>query len=177
MQLLTGLTTMLSKMIENKSFIFGSIAAVVSAFFTKLTGITDLDIIHIQLMGILIGIILCDYLLGNRIAKKNKTYESGIAIDALIRDGIMIALSTVCYLVDQVLGTGALIFAIFVFALCYHNVQSIVANIYVIGWQKHFPIWLFNWVDSEIRAKFQRIETAKESGGTDLDRDSRTTSK
>jgi toxin secretion/phage lysis holin len=101
-------------------------------------------------------IVALDYAVGVRIAKKNHQYESNIGIDAGIRDGIIFAIVSLAWIFDQLLNTGAFVFAVLAFSFMYHNLQSFAANLYVIGWDKYFPMWLFRILESEINAKIKK---------------------
>ncbi|WP_157454985.1 phage holin family protein [Carnobacterium maltaromaticum] len=110
---------------------------------------------HSVLISILLGVLIFEWLVGGRLAKlspvKRKTSE--VAIDALVRDGAIIAICLGAYGFDFLLGTGSVIFVLFTAAFIYHNLYSLLANVTVLGWGKHFPIWLIKWLDNEIKAK------------------------
>ncbi|MDW5524637.1 phage holin family protein [Carnobacterium maltaromaticum] len=113
---------------------------------------------HSVLISILLGVLVFEWLVGGRLAKlspvKRKTSE--VAIDALVRDGAIIAICLGGYGFDYLLGTGSVIFAMFTVAFIYHNLYSLLANVTVLGWGKHFPIWLIKWLDNEIKAKTEK---------------------
>ena len=85
---------------------------------------------------------------------KNKTSE--VAIDSLIRDIIIIGICAMGLGLDQLFATGSVIYTIITAAFIYHNFYSLMANIAVLGWDKHFPMWLLNWLDNEIAAKREK---------------------
>lgn len=144
------------KMFDNKSFVVGTIFSFTTNFIVRLRGIEGISLFHAELMLVLIMVLLFDYIVGYRIAKRNNTYQSSIAIDAIIRDAIMIGIAAMFFLVDRILETGALLYTVIVFAMIWNSLQSFVANIYVLGWQRYYPVWLFNIVNSEINAKLKK---------------------
>ena len=144
------------KMIANKSLALGTITGTVGAFVDSLFQAKGFVMLHIYI-AVLLGIVLVlDYAVGDRLAKKNKKYKSNIGIDAVIRDGMILLIVAVGWIFDQLLGTGAFVFAVLSFAFIYHNVQSFAANLYVLGWDKYFPMWLFKFLESEINAKIDK---------------------
>lgn len=149
----TSLVDVFQKMILNKSLVFGAITGVISTFFNAVLVAKGFQQMHIYIATALAIIVLLDYVVGVRVAQKNGTYKSSIGIDAVIRDGIIFLIVAVGWIIDQLLGTGAFVFAILAFSFMYHNLQSFAANLYVLGWDKRFPMWLFKIVESEINAK------------------------
>jgi phage-related holin len=152
----TSLADVFQKMVGNKSLVFGTVTGVISTFFDAVLKAKGFQQMHIYIASALVIIVFLDYAVGDRLARKNKTYESNIGIDAVIRDGMIFAIVGVGWIFDQLLGTGALIFAVLALSSFYHNLQSFVANLYVIGWDKYFPMWLFKLLESEINAKIAK---------------------
>lgn len=144
------------KMVDNKSLALGTITGAVGAFIDSLFQAKGFVMMHMYIVIALVLVLTLDYAVGDRLAKKNKKYRSNIGIDAVIRDGIIFLIVAVGWIFDQLLGTGAFVFAVLSFAFIYHNAQSFAANLYVLGWDKHFPMWLFKFLESEINAKIEK---------------------
>ncbi|WHY76216.1 phage holin family protein [Neobacillus sp. WH10] len=150
------MTDVFQKMVVNKSLVLGALTGSVGAFFNAVFEAKGIKEMHIYIAIALVIILILDYAVGDRLAKKNKVYESNIGIDAVIRDGIIFLIVGVGWIFDQLLGTGAFVFAVLALSFIYHNLQSFVANLYVLGWDKHFPMWLFKILESEINAKIEK---------------------
>jgi toxin secretion/phage lysis holin len=146
------------KMIVNKSLALGAITGTIGTFLDAVFNAKGLMIMHVYIVAALAIVVALDYVVGVRVAKKNGKYESNIGIDAVIRDGIIFGTVTVAWIFDQLLSTGALIFAVLSLSFIYHNAQSFAANLYVLGWEKHFPMWLFKILESEINAKIEKYK-------------------
>lgn len=144
------------KMLVNKSLALGLITGSIGAFIDAMFAIKGFQILHIYIAAALAIVVISDYTVGVRVAKKNGKYESNIGIDAVIRDGLIFAIVAIGWIFDQLLGTGAFVFAVLALSFIYHNLQSFVANLYVLGWDKHFPMWLFKLLESEITAKVKK---------------------
>lgn len=151
-----NLVDLFQKMIVNKSLYLGVVTGAVSAFFNALLGAKGFAQMHMYIAAALAIIVVLDYVVGDRLAKKNDLYQSNIGIDAVIRDGIIFLIVAVGWIFDQLLGTGAMVFAVLALSFFYHNLQSFVANLYVLGWDKYFPMWLFKILESEINAKINK---------------------
>ena len=154
--MINQLAGLFDRMVINKSLIVGMVGGSVSSFVTLMLDSKGLNQYHMYLFIMLLVIIVIDFLIGTRLANKNKKYESNIGIDAVIRNFIVILFCVVGYMADQVVSTGMLIFAIFTIAFLYHFSQSFIANIYVLGWDKYFPVWLFKFAQVEIEAKIKK---------------------
>lgn len=154
--MLNNLTEVFQKMLLNKSLVLGAITGSIGAFFDAMFEAKGFQIMHIYIASALAIIVFSDYLVGVRVAKKTGSYQSNIGIDAVIRDGLIFLIVAVGWIFDQMLGTGAFVFAILALSFIYHNLQSFVANLYVLGWDKHFPMWLFKLLESEINAKVKK---------------------
>ncbi|CRK80295.1 phage holin family protein [Neobacillus massiliamazoniensis] len=151
------------KMVANKSLMLGSITGVIGAFFDAVFQAKGFILMHVYIASALAIIVFLDYLVGVRVAKKNDKYQSNIGIDAVIRDGIIFLIVVVGWIFDQLLGTGAFVFAVLAFAFIYHNLQSFAANLYVLGWDKYFPMWLFKILESEINAKIKKYNKGEDN--------------
>jgi len=156
--MLGNLLSQLQKIIDNKSLMMGVVTGAIGAFIDSLFKAKGFVLMHMYIALLLIFVLTLDYGVGDRLAKKNKKYQSNIGIDAVIRDGMILLIVAIGWLFDQLLGTGAVVFAILAFAFIYHNLQSFAANIYVLGWDKHFPMWLFRFLESEINAKIEKYK-------------------
>ncbi|MBO0961635.1 phage holin family protein [Neobacillus sp. MM2021_6] len=151
-----NVTEVFTKMVSNKSLALGTLTGTVGAFFDAVLQAKGFNKLHIYIAAALAIIVVLDYVVGDRLAKKNDLYKSNIGIDACIRDGIIFGIVGVGWIFDQLLGTGALVFAVLAFSFIYHNLQSFVSNLYVLGWDKYFPMWLFKILESEINAKIKK---------------------
>ncbi|MFF2449386.1 phage holin family protein [Neobacillus sp. NPDC058068] len=150
------LTDVFQKMLINKSLVLGALTGTVGAFFDAVFEAKGFEKMHAYIVALLAIMVALDYVVGVRVAKKNDKYKSSVGNDAVIRDGLIFAIVTMAWIFDQLLGTGALIFAVLAFAFIYHNAQSFGANLYVLGWDKYFPMWLFRILESEIKAKIKK---------------------
>lgn len=151
-----NLADVFQKMVVNKSLTLGAITGLIGVFFDAVLRTKGFNELHIYITVALVIIVAMDYVVGVRVAKKNMSYKSSVGIDAVIRDGLIFLIVALGWIFDQMLGTGALIFAVLAFSFIYHNLQSFVANLYVLGWDKHFPMWLFRILESEINAKIDK---------------------
>ena len=144
-------------MIENGSLLFGMALGSISTFFMELREVEGFGGLHVKMLIVLSMVLLLDYILGVKIARKNGTYQTDILIDACVRDMIMIAIVATFFIVDDILGTGAILYTTIVFALIWNNLQSFVANIYILGWQRYYPTWLFHLMNSIILKKIEKF--------------------
>ena len=160
MDLLKG---QLSKMNVDGSWIFGAVSGGLVIAIPQWIYTQGWSMNHSILIGILIGVIAMEWLVGGRLAKLSpvKKNSSEVAIDSAIRDVIIIGMCAAGYGFDFLFNTGSVIYVIITAAFIYHNFYSLVANIAVLGWEKHFPMWLLNWLDNEIAAKKEKYFPAK----------------
>ncbi|MDF2946128.1 MAG: holin family protein [Bacillales bacterium] len=156
--MLKQMSELVKHMIENKSMIVGIVGGTIGSFFDGLLNTASFSNNHIYLFLLLLLIIGLDFVVGIRIAHKNKMYQSNIGIDAVIRNALILLTVVIGWLIDKLLGTGALVFGILSLSLAYHNFQSFVANLYVLGWDKWFPIWLFKLVEVEVDSKIKKYK-------------------
>lgn len=119
---------------------------------------------HTVLATILVAVICLDWMVGSRLAKESpvKLKTSEVAIDSMVRNIIIVAICGIAWGLDYLFGTGSLIYAVATGAFIYHNFYSLMANIAVLGWDKHFPMWLIRWLDDEIKAKTKKYFPNKE---------------
>jgi phage-related holin len=150
------LTDVFNKMIVNKSLVLGALTGTVGAFFDAVLAAKGFNQMHVYIALALGIVVLLDYIVGDRLAKKNDKYKSNIGIDAVIRDGTIFLIVGIGWIFDQLLGTGAFVFAVLALSFFYHNLQSFAANLYVLGWDKYFPMWMFRILESEINAKIKK---------------------
>jgi phage-related holin len=156
--MLKQMSDLVKHMVENKSMGVGVIGGTISSFIDGLLNTSSFSNNHIYLFLLLLLIIGLDFIVGIRIAHKNKMYQSNIGIDAVIRNALILLTVVIGWLIDKILGTGALVFGILTLSLAYHNFQSFVANLYVLGWDKWFPIWLFKLVEVEVESKIKKYK-------------------
>ena len=101
---------------------------------------------------------------GLTIAIPQWIYTQGWSPNHTVLLGILVGVIGMCaagYGFDFLFNTGSVIFVIITAAFIYHNFYSLVANIAVLGWEKHFPMWLLNWLDNEIAAKKEKYFPTK----------------
>jgi phage-related holin len=154
--LLFNLESVFHKMVANKSLVLGAVTGTVGAFVDAIFNAKGFGKFHIYILLALMIFLVLDYAVGDRLSKKTGKYQSNIGIDAVIRDAVIVGLVAVGWIIDQLFGTGALIFSVLAFSFMYHYLQSFCANLYVLGWDKHFPMWLFKFLESEINAKIKK---------------------
>lgn len=147
----------LEKMTKDGSWQFGIVGGVTVAIPQWVyTGEWTMN--HSVLIGVLFMVFCMEWLIGSRLAKKstkrNKT--SGMMIDSLIRDMVIMMICAMALGFDHLFSTGSVMFTIVTGAFIYHNFYSLLANIAVLGWEDHFPMWLLKWLDNEIIAKKQK---------------------
>ena len=152
------LKNQLSKMAGDGSWIAGFVGSGLSLAIPKWVTAKELSLEHGVIIGILLLVFLMEWLVGGRLAKQSTVKQKGsaIMIDSAIRDFIILIICAAAYGFDYLLGTGAVIFCLFTFAFIYHNFYSLMANIAVLGWEQHFPIWLLKWLQDEIELKKEK---------------------
>lgn len=57
---------------------------------------------------------------------------------------------------DFVLKSKSFLFAVFTAAFIAQNMNSVLSNVYVLGWNKYFPMWLFSLLKDEIISKVKK---------------------
>lgn len=152
MDLLKG---QLVKMGVDGSWVFGVVSGGLAIAIPQWIYTQGWSANHSILIIILIGIIAMEWLVGGRLAKLSPVQKnsSEVAIDSAIRDVIIIGMCAAGYGFDHLFDTGSFIYVFITAAFIYHNFYSLMANIGVLGWEKHFPMWLMNWLENEIEAK------------------------
>ncbi|MBO0445546.1 phage holin family protein [Enterococcus ureilyticus] len=123
---------------------------------------------HTVLLLLLLGVLILDWITGRKLADKSDVIKkkTEIVIDSLIRDGLIFLICLICYGVDYLIGTHSIVFTVFTVAFIYHNFSSFVANATILGWDKNYPLWLFNlilrWIGDEIEAKQEKYFLTKD---------------
>ncbi|CZQ84660.1 bacteriophage phi-29 gp14 holin [Trichococcus palustris] len=155
MDLLKG---QLSKMNVDGSWVFGAVTGGLTIAIPQWVYTQGWSLNHTILIGILIGIISFEWIVGGRLAtvSTDKQRSSRVAIDSLIRDVLIIGICAMGLGLDQLFSTGSIIYTIITAAFIYHNFYSLMANIVVLRWDKHFPMWLLTWLDNEIAVKKEK---------------------
>lgn len=157
------LKSQLSKMGSDGSWIFGAVTGGLTIAIPQWIYTQGWSPNHTILISILIGVIVFEWIVGGRLAtqstSRNKTSE--VAIDSLIRDIIIIGICAMGLGLDQLFSTGSVIYTIITAAFIYHNFYSLMANIVVLKWDTHFPMWLLTWLDNEIAAKKEKYFPTK----------------
>lgn len=117
---------------------------------------------HTILIGLLLVVLVLDWITGRMLAERSDVVrkKTEIVIDSLIRDGLIFLVCGICYGIDFLIGTHSIIFTVFTTAFIYHNLSSFIANATVLGWEKNYPMWLFNiilkWLHDEVYAKMDK---------------------
>lgn len=144
----------LTKMADDKSWVFG-VAGGITIGIPGWVSSKEIGVEHGVLMLILVAIFAMEWLVGGRLSKLSPKVRkaSAIMIDSAIRDVIIIICCVGAYGVDYLIGTGSIVYTILTCAFIYHNLYSLFANIVVLGWGKHFPMWLIKWLEDEIELK------------------------
>jgi phage-related holin len=150
------LASVFHQMVTNHSLTFGAVTGTIGVFVDAMFNAKGFNTLHVYIAAILAIVVFLDFTVGVRVAKKTGNYQSNIGIDAIIRDGLIFLIVAVGWIFDQLLGTGAFVFSVLALAFTYHNFQSFCANLYVLGWDKHFPMWAFKILESEITAKVRK---------------------
>lgn len=149
----------LVKMSQDKSWLVGSATSALA--ITVPTWIFTNDswtINHSVLIFGLIGVLIGDQVVGRRLASKStvSVKDSSVMIDSLVRDLIMLGICGLAYGLDFLFETGSVLFVFTVASFFYHNFYSLLANVVVLGWGDKFPLWLFIWLNDEIKLKTQK---------------------
>ena len=138
----TGLTLQIPQWIYSKTFTFS----------------------HAILMGILITVLVLDFLVGFSLAKQSPKEKRGSTtlFNAFVKNFVIITICMMGFAIDYLLGTFTIIFSVLTVAFIFQNAYSLAANIYVAGWTKYFPVWLFEWAKDEIELKKEKYFPKKE---------------
>lgn len=163
------LKNQLSKMVNDGSWIVGTVGGGISFAFPDWITSKKLGIEHGVVIGILLAVFIMEWAIGSRLAKlsTNTRKSSTVLIDSAIRDFVILIICMVAYGFDYLLGTGSIIFCLFTFAFIYHNFYSLMANIAVLGWEDKFPMWLIKWLEDEIEVKKEKYFPTNHSKGDD----------
>lgn len=158
LDILNMLKSQLVKMNTDHSWYVGAATGVISIVIPQWIYNEEWSKYHSVMVLILLGVLVFDWIIGRRLAKMSpvKRKTSDVAIDAAIRDAMIIAICVGAYGFDYLLSTGSLIFVVFTMAFIHHNLYSLLANVAVLGWEQHFPMWLIKWLDNEIKAKTEK---------------------
>lgn len=149
----------LSRMLQDKSYFVGIAAGTISVAIPEwVLDSGEWTINHNILVGILLAVLILDQLVGRRLAKESPILNksSSVMIDSVYRDISMLILVGISYGIDYLIGTGSVVFVFITASLIYHNFYSFLANAVVLGWGKNFPLWLFKWLDNEIKVKTKK---------------------
>lgn len=113
---------------------------------------------HAVLIVLLVGILTLDVIAGSSLAKKSNEVKkrSRTLYDTLVRDFIIVAICIGAYGFDYLLGTYTILFTVVTAAFILQNAYSFAGNIYVLGWTKYYPVWLFKWAKDEIESKKEK---------------------
>lgn len=133
--------------------IAGSIGAVVSAVFSYAYGGTQFAI---GAMLLYVGIIVMDWIAGNRASKKDGSYASEYGIDGGFRTAFLLIMPVLAHRADIMMGLPNVIFAFVLLSFGLHIWKSMTANVVRCGWDIWVPIWALNYVADEIDHKIAR---------------------
>lgn len=162
----------LQKMAEDHSWTVGLVAGV-GVSIPAWVYSDCWTISHTLLVVILLLVLIMDWLAGSRLSKKSKVMrnQTNVAIDSVIRDGMILVFCFLGFLLDRELNSHSIIFASLTFAFIYHNLRSVVANFIALGWDRWIPLWLFNpvlkWIHDELHAKVDKYFPEVDSKGDD----------
>lgn len=121
---------------------------------------------HIVLTAMLIGVLTLDFIVGFYLAKQSPKMKRGSTtlFNAFVKNFVIISICAMAYGMDYLLGTYTFIFSFLTAAFILQNAYSLAGNIYVVGWTKHYPTWLFEWARDEIELKKEKYfpKTEKE---------------
>jgi phage-related holin len=140
-------------MVSDHSFLVGLTIAVPTWVFSEKPTID-----HAVMIGILIFVFALDWLTGSTLARRSPVRQrtSHTAIEALIRDFVIVLICASSIFLDFVFESKSFIFAFFTGAFIWQNFYSFLGNIAALGWSNHFPMWLFNLVQDEMLAKLHK---------------------
>lgn len=146
----------LTQMNHNDSWIAG-ITLAIPSWIMKQHDLLPNQYHDVLILALLIVIVM-DWAAGTALARKSPKVikQSNTAIDSLIRDFMIVLCVFLAYLLDFELQSGSLIFAVFCGAFIWQNFISVMANIYVLGWEKYFPMWLVKLISNEITHKIKK---------------------
>lgn len=148
----------------SKSFyavLTGYVSAVMSVCITTLYGNHD----WVQPMFYsLVMLIVLDWLAGSHASRKDKSYNSSTALNALFRTSGLLLLLAFAHRVDIVFDSEPFIFAFVWGSILYPTFQSVMANFVRVGWNSHVQIewinrllgYIAQRVESELRHKLER---------------------
>ncbi|GGC84213.1 phage holin family protein [Enterococcus wangshanyuanii] len=151
----------LTKMGRDNSWFFGIMGAAVLSI-PQWVFSDEWTVSHTVLIGLLLAVLVLDWITGRMLAQRSNVVrkKTEVVIDSLIRDGLIFLVCGICYCIDFLIGTHSVIFTVFTAAFIYHNFSSFVANATVLGWEKNYPMWLFNlslkWLHDEVYAKMDK---------------------
>lgn len=113
---------------------------------------------HAVIAIALLIVMLLDFICSVELAKQsNKVLKTSTkAVDILIRNCMIILCIILAYIFDLLFETGSIAFVIISVAFMWQIIVSVMADIYVLGWQKYFPIWLIKLINNEITQKINR---------------------
>ncbi len=111
---------------------------------------------HLMFVAVLLAAIGYDWMSGIAAARKDGTYSSEYGIAGILRTVVILSLPAFANLLDLAFRTPGVIFYGIVTALIYHTWQSFTANSIRAGWGKWIPEFIFNSVESELKAKMSR---------------------
>lgn len=156
MSYLNSLKQTFDQLYQTNSFAVGLTVAL-PTWIMKQHGLLPNSYHDVLVIALLIVIVL-DWLCGSVLARRSQLMvkSSSTAIDSLIRDFMIMLCVALSYLMDYELQTGSLIFVAFTMAFIWQNFVSVMANIYVLGWEKYFPLWLIKIIDQEIKHKIKK---------------------
>lgn len=113
---------------------------------------------HAVMIVVLVVVMCCDWLSGSVLAHRSPVmlHNSHYGNEAIIRDAIIVFICFGFMGMDFVLKSKSFLFAVFTAAFIAQNMNSVLSNVYVLGWNKYFPMWLFSLLKDEIISKVKK---------------------
>jgi phage-related holin len=115
---------------------------------------------HLLIFLILILCVSIDYICMSQmvatkvISKKVFSHQK----HAVAKIAVLILLLTMATVLDYVLRVGSVCYATLSAATILTSVRTILADIYILGWDRYFPIWLFKFLERTIDEKLKKYK-------------------
>lgn len=113
---------------------------------------------NVEIMIVLIGVTLLDWITGISAARIDHSYSSEYGKIGVARTVFMFLLPAVAHHIDNFLGSMNILFYMIACGLIYHTWMSMIANTVRSGWGRWVPVWLLNQISSELKAKIYRAD-------------------
>lgn len=121
--------------------------------FNKLYGEGGTDMMYALLI-----LLVLDLVTGTTAAKREGVETSEYGLKGVTRVAVLASLPALMHFMDKVMDTKGFMFYAITFAIGYHTLKSFNANLVRNGWDRYIPMWLMNFLESEIQSKIMRSE-------------------